>query len=153
MKPIVLFLLTVALASTAGDPAGFHMWKASELQSFSKTLAPKLNGKSILSEPLAGERNYSFSAVLRTASGEAEVHETKADVFVVQSGEATLVVGGKVEGARKTQPNEVRGSGISGGVEKRLEPGDVVTIPPKTPHQMKVAAGKEVAYLAMKIAE
>lgn len=153
MKPTLLFLLTVTFASTAGDPPGFHMWKASELQSFSKTLTPKLNGKSILSEPLAGERNYSFSALLRTASGEAEVHETKADVFVIQTGEATLVVGGKVEGAHTTQPNEIRGTSISGGVEKKLGPGDVVTVPAKTPHQMKVAAGKEVTYLAMKIGQ
>lgn len=152
MRAIALFLVAAGFASTAGDPPGFHFWNAAELQSFSRTLTPKLNASHMISQPLAAERNYSFSAVLRKTSGEAEVHETKADIFVIESGEATLVVGGTVEHARTTQPNEIRGSGIAGGVEKRLGPGDVLTIPPKMPHHMKIEPGKEVAYLAMKVA-
>ena len=151
MKSILLLLLAATFASTAGDPPGFHLWKASELQNLSHTLAPKLGRNHIVSEPQAALRNYSFSAVLRNATGEAEVHETKADVFVIESGSATLIVGGHVEHPRTTQPHEIRGSGIAGGVEKPVAAGDVLTIPANTPHQMVVAPGAEVTYLAMKV--
>ena len=48
----------------------------------------------------------------REGSGEAELHETQADVFVVQSGEATLVIGGTVVDPKTTVPNEIRGPSI-----------------------------------------
>ena len=153
MKTILLLLLAAGFASTASDPAGFYLWKASELQALSHTLAPKLNKNQMISEPLAAVHNYSFSAVLRRTSGEAEVHETHADIFVIESGAPTLVIGGKVEHPKTTQPHEIRGTGIVGGVEKKLGPGDVLTIPPDTPHQMKIEPGQEVVYLAMKVAQ
>jgi mannose-6-phosphate isomerase-like protein (cupin superfamily) len=153
MKSLLLFLLAAGFASTAGDPPAFHLWKAAELQAFPRTLAPKLNASQMVSQPLAAEHNYSFLALLRKTTGEVEVHETKADIFVIESGEATLIVGGTVEHARTTQPNEIRGASIVGGVEKKIAAGDVLTIPPKMPHQVKVEPGKEVAYLAIKVAQ
>jgi quercetin dioxygenase-like cupin family protein len=47
----------------------------------------------------------------------------------------------------------VRGSAITGGTETELAPGDFVIIPAGTPHQMKLAAGKQFAYLVMKVGQ
>jgi mannose-6-phosphate isomerase-like protein (cupin superfamily) len=153
MRLIAIALLSAGFALPAGDPAGFHQWKASELKTRSKTLAGKLDEQKLASETLATIGNYSFMLAHREAPGQAEFHATQADVFFVQSGEATLVVGGEVVDGKTTAPNEIRGASIKNGVEKKLIAGDVVTIPVKTPHQVKVAPGKEFTYFVVKVTQ
>ena len=87
----------------------------------------------------------------RETDGEAEIHEGLSDVFFVISGEATLVVGGKAIGLKTTGPGELRGTSIQGGVSKKLGAGDVVNIPPKTPHQTLVKAGQKITYFVVKV--
>jgi mannose-6-phosphate isomerase-like protein (cupin superfamily) len=54
---------------------------------------------------------------------------------------------------KTTAPNEIRGASISGGTEIKLSAGDIVTIPAKTPHQMKVDPGKQVTYFVAKVTQ
>jgi|SRR5271157_4120157 len=151
MKFVMTALLLAGFARSADGPS-FALWKAADLKGMAKELAPKVkNG--IFNEPLANMGNYTFARIMRTADGTAEVHETMADIVVVESGEATLVAGGTVVDGKETQPHEIRGSGITGGKENKIGPGDVFTIPAKMPHQMKVAAGKQVTYVAIKVAQ
>jgi len=151
MKLLAAILLCAGLALPAGDPAGFHQWNASDLKQTVAGLVDKLTPAGSASSPMASLENYSFSAALRRTSGGAEIHKTNNDLFVVQSGEATLIVGGTIPDASEAQPNEVRGSSIVGGVEKKMAAGDIITIPAGMPHQMKVEKGKEIAYIAIKI--
>jgi mannose-6-phosphate isomerase-like protein (cupin superfamily) len=153
MKPLALALLLAGFALPAGDPPGFHMWKSAELKGFAKTLAPKMSDKKVASETIASHGNYSFMVAHREGSGEAEYHATQADVFVVQSGEATLVVGGELVDGKTTAPNEMRAPAIKGGSEKKLAAGDVVTIPAKVAHQVKLDAGKQFTYFVVKVTQ
>jgi mannose-6-phosphate isomerase-like protein (cupin superfamily) len=153
MRLIVIALFTAGFALPAGDPTGFSMWKASELKGFSKSLAPKMDEQKLASQVLTNFGNYTFQVAHREATGIAEFHATQADIFFVQSGEATLVVGGEVVDGKTTAPNEIRGPSIKNGVEKKLAAGDVVTIPVKTPHQLKLAPGKEFTYFVVKITQ
>ncbi len=147
-----MVLLCAGFALPAGDPEGFHVWKAAELKSISKELTPKLNDH-LATNPIPGIGNYSFITILRTATAAAEYHETQADVFVVETGEGTLVIGGKLVDEKTTAPHEIRGSGITGGMERKLAPGDIVSIPAKIPHQIKVEAGKQIAYFIVKVTQ
>ena len=151
MKIIAAAVLTAALALPAGDPAGFHVWTPVELKGYAKSLAPKVNDKHVASEVLARMDGYHFEVAHREGSGEGEWHEKEGDIFVVQSGEATLVYGGELVDARTTAPGQQRSASIRGGIERKLSPGDVVTIPVKVPHQMKLAPGKEITYFVVKI--
>ena len=153
MKPFLLLLLAAGFAFPAGDPAGFHLWKSSELKAFPSSLAPQAAATGFTSQPLANLGNYNFAAVLRKQPGGAEIHQTMNDIFIITAGEATLVVGGTISDAKTTQPNEIRGTVIAGGTEKKVAPGDVLTIPAGMAHQMKVDAGKEVSYMAIKVAK
>lgn len=135
----------------AADPAGFTMWKGAELKGKSKILAGKMNEKKMGSEQLGKWGNHSAMVAHREGSGEAELHETQADVFIVQSGEATLIVGGTIPDSKTTAPNEVRGPSIQGGEQKKLGAGDVVHIPANTPHQLMVNNGKQITYAVVKI--
>ncbi|MBZ5724066.1 MAG: hypothetical protein LAP87_03640 [Acidobacteriia bacterium] len=153
MKLLPTALLFVGITAWAADPEGFHIWKAAELKALAKTLTPKLNETQTATAPLPGAGNYSFIEVFRKATGQAEFHETQADVFVVETGEATLVYGGQLVDGKTIAPNEIRGTSITGGMEKKIGPGDVVAIPAKTAHWVKVDAGKEIAYFVVKVTQ
>lgn len=87
----------------------------------------------------------------REVSGKVEVHQVKADVIVIQTGTATLVTGGDVIDPTPTGPNEIQGSSIKGGVSRNIGPGDVIEIPPGTPHQFLLAPGTQITYLVVKV--
>jgi mannose-6-phosphate isomerase-like protein (cupin superfamily) len=145
---ITLLLMTPLIAA---DPAGFAMWTGKQLKGYEKILAPKIDAKKIASEPLGKFGNHTFQITHREGSGEGELHETQADLFIVQSGEATLVVGGTVSGGKPTAPGEIRGASVTGGERKKLGAGDVVHIPANTAHQLLVESGKQFNYAIMKI--
>jgi len=153
MKLIATALLFAGFVLHAAEPAGFTLWKGSELKGFGKTLAPKMNAQKLATQQLTSFGNYLFMVAHREASGEAEVHHIVADIFVVQSGEATLVYGGEVVDGKTSAPNEIRGPSIKNGMEKVLTAGDVVTIPAKMPHQLKLAPGKEFTYFVVKMTQ
>jgi mannose-6-phosphate isomerase-like protein (cupin superfamily) len=87
----------------------------------------------------------------RDGNGRVEVHQTTADLMVVQSGGATLVTGGEVVDPVQTGPNEIGGSAIKGGVSRVLAVGDVVEIPPGVPHQYFIEKGGQITYLLVKV--
>jgi mannose-6-phosphate isomerase-like protein (cupin superfamily) len=150
MRLLALFIASAAWLAAA-DPAGFAQWKGAELKSYKKKLAAKVDAKKIASQPLGSYGNHSLSVIHREGSGEAELHETQGDIFMVESGEATLIVGGTVVEPKTTQPNEVRGPSIKDGMSKQIGPGDIVHIAAKTPHQLMVPAGKQITYAIVKV--
>jgi mannose-6-phosphate isomerase-like protein (cupin superfamily) len=150
MRVLAVAMVT-AVPLMAAEPAGFVVWSGSELKGYGQKLAPKMNAGKVASERLATFGNHLAMIAHREADGEAELHETQADFFVVQSGEAMLVVGGEVVGGKTTAPGEVRGQSIKGGTRRALAAGDVVHIPAKTAHQLLVAPGKEFTYFVIKV--
>jgi uncharacterized RmlC-like cupin family protein len=87
----------------------------------------------------------------REGDGQAELHRRQVDLIIIQSGEATIRVGGALVAGKEVRPNELLGTSINGGVDKKLGAGDVLRVPAGTPHQMFVRAGQQVTYLAVKI--
>ncbi len=153
-KSALLALLAAACALPAAAPAGFHYWTPAELKAFSKSLAPKIDAQKVATASLGSYgSNYLFMIAHREGSGQAEYHLTQSDIFVVETGGGTLVYGGKMVDAKTTAPGEMRGPSIAGGLEKPLAPGDIVAIPPKTPHQVKLAPGKEITYFVVKVTD
>jgi mannose-6-phosphate isomerase-like protein (cupin superfamily) len=140
------------LLQGAGAPAT-QVWKASEIQEKGQALGKKVDANKVASETLATVGNRSFMVAHREGSGQAEVHDRQADIMFISSGQVTMVYGGTVVDGKTTAPGETRGSGISGGTEVRLGPGDVMHIPAKTPHQMKLAPGTQVTYFVTKVVE
>ena len=151
MKKLAI-AMCVLVPLIAADPAGFALWSGKQLKGFEKALGVKVDPKTkIATEQLAKFGNHSAMVAHREGSGEAELHETQADLFVVQSGEATLVIGGTVVNPKTTALNEVRGSSIQGGDKKKLGAGDMVHIPARTAHQLMVESGKQFTYVIVKI--
>ena len=94
--------------------------------------------------------DYKVMAAQRTGVGEAELHERETDVFRIMTGSATLVTGGRLVGARATDPGETRGTGIEDGGTRQVSAGDVVVIERGTPHWFKAVDGR-VEYFVVKV--
>jgi mannose-6-phosphate isomerase-like protein (cupin superfamily) len=147
---LAVVLLAAPLLARA-DPPGFVIWKDADLKGYGRKLAPRMSEKKVASEQLASFGNHLAMIAHREADGEAELHETQADIFVVQHGAATLVVGGELVDGKTTAKGEVRAPSINGGLRKPIGPGDVVHIPAKVPHQLLIPTGKEFTYFVVKV--
>ncbi|HVW09628.1 MAG TPA: hypothetical protein VHC90_13650 [Bryobacteraceae bacterium] len=152
-KTIAVLLLAAASAFSAGDPAGLHIWKAANLVAQGKEMAKKVDAHKVASASLAAVGNRSFSLAHREGSGQAEWHERQADILVIEAGTVTVVYGGTMVNEKTTAPGEKRADSIRGGQEAALTVGDVIHIPSKTPHQMKLAPGQSVTYFVTKVVE
>jgi mannose-6-phosphate isomerase-like protein (cupin superfamily) len=100
---------------------------------------------------LADYPNDAVLLVHRDADGPPEWHETQADVFFVQSGSATLVVGGELINGETVGPHEKRNGSIAGGVRRKIAAGDIVRIPPRVPHQLLLEGSGAFDYFVVKI--
>jgi mannose-6-phosphate isomerase-like protein (cupin superfamily) len=151
MKKLLPLLILIPIF--AADPPGVVVWKASALKGKEKELIGKMGDKKVASEVLATFGNHLTMLAHREGDGEVEVHDKMADVFFIESGEATLLLGGTVAGGHATDPGETRGGSITGGEKKTLSAGDAVHIPAKVPHQMLVLNGKKITYFVVKVEE
>ncbi len=73
--------------------------------------------------------------------GDANLHDTSvSEIYYMLEGTGTLVTGGTLKDPRSagSSPNtgrqNMRGSGIEGGVSRKVGPGDIIVIPGKLPH-------------------
>ena len=138
MKQKLAILLGLTLAPLlAADPAGFVIWPKG---------VPPADAKEA-----AKFANHGLSVSHRDKNGVPELHEKQTDIFVIQSGEAALLVGGEVVGRKVSSPGEIRGTFIKDGVKKNVSAGDVVHIPAGIPHQFFVEPGKQVTYFVVKV--
>ncbi len=153
MKKILLAaLLGATVPAHAADLAtGITVWKSADLKAYEKTLSPKIDAQKVAVEDVGKFSHHAALMAHREGDGEAEFHDVQADIFFVQSGEATLVLGGEVVGGKTTAPGEIRGASIKDGKRYPLAAGDVVHIPARTAHHMLVAPGKQITYFVVKI--
>ncbi|HLJ16157.1 MAG TPA: hypothetical protein VKV15_16785 [Bryobacteraceae bacterium] len=135
-KAVVLFVLSLT-SLLAADPAGFVYWP--------KGVPPAHGPKGAKFE------NHALSISHRDKNGVAELHENQTDIMVVESGEATLVVGGEIVNPKTESAGEIRGPSIRNGVKKNLSAGDVAHIAAGTPHQFFLAPGKQITYFVVKV--
>lgn len=99
--------------------------------------------KSVQSENKAAELIDSSGMQLRVAvqheknriGAAAEVHDASDDVYYVLDGSARLVLGGRLEDPKETDPGEWRSPRILDGKTVEIKKGDLIIVPRGTPHQ------------------
>lgn len=145
-------LLLIAMPQDTG-PDGFKLWTAAALAPIVQSLNTKAASDPHHSgtERLADFDHEYFLLARREADGQAEWHENEVDVFFVQSGSATLIVGGTMPGAQTIAPHEQRADTIQGGTRHKLTTGDIVRIPARTPHQLLLDGAHDFMYFVVKI--
>ena len=152
MNTLVPLVLVAGLLAQS-TPSQVRVWKSGDIDTRGAALAKKLDAQKVASEVIAKEGNRTFMVAHRAGSGLAELHDKEADIMVISRGEVTMVYGGTIVEGKTTAPGETRGPSIAGGTEVKLGPGDVLHIPAKVPHQMKLASGAQVTYFVTKVVE
>jgi len=150
-----LSILLLPLAGVSLDsvgPEGFKFWSTASIQQATHELTEQASSDPhhFAVQQLADFPNEAVLLVHREGDGQAEWHETQADVIFVESGSATLLVGGTLLNGATVAPHEKRNGTIQGGYRQKVARGDWIRIPPKTPHQFLLEGSKELDYMVIK---
>jgi mannose-6-phosphate isomerase-like protein (cupin superfamily) len=124
---VVLFTLSVAAQRGGGQPQ--PSITQTTIVTAADVAARTAGGNLIRLSP------YNVNMELRNMGQAASVHETEAELFYVIEGAGTLVTGGKLIDERRTNPENLSGTGIQGGVSRRVAKGDWILVPAGEPHQ------------------
>jgi mannose-6-phosphate isomerase-like protein (cupin superfamily) len=76
---------------------------------------------------IASTDQYFINEVHRTKNTGAAVHPGWTEIHIILGGSATFVTGGEIKASGDSKV-------IEGGVRRRVAKGDVVIVPPNTPH-------------------
>jgi mannose-6-phosphate isomerase-like protein (cupin superfamily) len=138
---------------------------ATQLRALTDSLAEAATrqpGRQLPGRLLGRDSAFTMFLLRRDTSSRPELHEEVGEVFVIQAGRATIVSGGRMQGAGLMEPGEWNGGqivpdtvrGVEGAADPLIRrsagPGDVVVIPAGLPHQVEVAQGESVTYLVLK---
>ena len=141
MNYVIVALLTILLSTPllAQDAPQATDVTSADIQKFINALPrDRVSDRPIRVVEVTGDYRVGVYGVFRPQDfpGDANLHEVNTtEIYYMVKGAATLVTGGTL-----TEPHpapsgtSLRGSGIDGGVSRRITKGDVVIIPGHTPH-------------------
>jgi mannose-6-phosphate isomerase-like protein (cupin superfamily) len=141
---ISLALTIVAVAAWAQQPAPptkTFSSAADVAALLAKAKSEHKDGQPTVIENILRLAPYSANLEYRTAVGPAAVHEKEAEMFYVLEGSATLTTGGKLKDEKRTNAENLSGTGIEGGNAQAVAKGDVVIVPENTPHWFSAING------------
>ena len=141
--------MLAGLAAALSNAQQVDFFTAKDLARMADALTPK--GPISATKDLTRYKGHYFLLAKRVETGSSELHEHEADIFVVESGDAEIVTGGKITGGHQTAAGEIRGKSIEGGTRHELHAGDVVHIPAGVAHQVLVQKGKPFVYFVVKV--
>jgi mannose-6-phosphate isomerase-like protein (cupin superfamily) len=144
---ISLVLTIVAAAAYAQQPAPptkTFSSAADVAALLAKAKSEHKDGQPTVIENILRLAPYSANLEYRTSVGPAAVHEREAEMFYVLDGSATLVTGGKLANEKRTNAENLTGTGIDGGNSQTVAKGDVVIVPENTPHWFNAINGSIV---------
>ena len=171
----ILAVLAVALscarpsgAQTPHQPRGTatDVTNAEIMATVQKTASSPTSDQAIRVVSINNEYNVSIGVVHRakrdaTQTGGAIEHSQITEVYHVISGNGTLVTGGTITNPTESAPTSTvvtvlngpstGGAGVENGVSRKLGPGDVVIIPPNTPHWFKEITSDQIVYLVVRM--
>jgi len=131
-----------------------------------KTAADRISDQAIRVVNIDGEYNVGVGVVHRSKTSGAQAgggieHSQITEIYHVIEGNATLVTGGSMDNLSEFPANHpvvtvlngpsTRGGPIQDGVSRKIGPGDVVIIPPNTPHWFSEIASDQIVYLVVRV--
>ena len=140
---------------------------SAEVQSVAqKTATLPVSDQAIRIVNINGQYNVAVGVVHRArtvgepiANGIA--HSQITEMYHVISGSGTLVTGGTLENPRPAPADSptvallngpsTNGGAIRGGTSRTIGPGDIVIIPPNTPHWFSEVSSDQIVYLILRM--
>ena len=149
--PALLLLPVLASAAAAQDAPRATDVTSADIQKFINALPrDAVSDRPIRVVEVTGDYRVGVYGVFRPQSplGGANLHQVNTtEIYYMVEGVGTLVTGGELlDPVQVPDSTNVRGSGIRGGVSRRVTKGDVVIIPGHTPHWWS-ALDTDIEYL------
>lgn len=131
-----------------------------------KTASAAVSDQAIRVVSINDEYNVGVGVVHRSktngpSTGGGVEHSQITEVYHVIEGSATLVTGGTIENGRESSPESnvvkvlngpsTQGGMVDNGVSRKVGPGDVVIIPPNTPHWFSEITSPQIVYLVVRV--
>lgn len=131
-----------------------------------KTAADRVSDQAIRVVSINGEYNVGIGVVHRAKTSGAQAgggieHSQITEIYHVIEGNATLVTGGSMDNTSEFPADHpvvavlngpsTRGGPIQNGVSRKIGPGDVVIIPPNTPHWFSEISSDQIVYLVVRV--
>lgn len=151
---IMLAVLVLSVVASAqrrpSEPTrAFVVMSSQSLDDLQKTLQPE-NKTSELIDSLGLQLRVAVQHERNRTGAAAELHDASDDVYYVLDGSATLLLGGRLENPKETDPGEWRSPRIVDGKAFEIKKGDLVIVPRGTPHQ-RTTANKDFTMILIKI--
>src|SRR5205823_1835927 len=144
----MLLVCAGGVSAQTSSTAPAEVVRAQRLKQLGDSLTPGASKTAQLGKGM----NFTYAITHRDTSGGLERHDAWTDILVIESGSATILSGGAMEGATESSPGEWRGGTARGATRQAIHAGDVITTPAGTPHQMVLAKGEKITYIAFKVA-
>lgn len=156
LRLILVFCIIAAfcvMASAQRKPSEatrpFVVMSGQSLDELQKSLQPD-NKTSELIDSAGMQLRVAVQHEKNRSGAPAELHDASDDVYYVLDGSATLVLGGKLEDPKETDPGEWRSPRIIDGKTFEIKKGDLIVVPRGTPHQ-RSTANKDFNMILIKI--
>jgi oxalate decarboxylase/phosphoglucose isomerase-like protein (cupin superfamily) len=164
---LVLCASMAAFAQGRGEALAETYVSSAEVRAVAeKTADVAVSDQAIRIVNVNGEYNVAVGVVHRARTvGQPTpngiLHSQITEVYHVIEGSGTLVTGGMLENPEPAPADSptvallngpsVRGGAIRGGVSRTIGPGDVVIIPPNTPHWFSNVSTDQIVYLIVRM--
>jgi mannose-6-phosphate isomerase-like protein (cupin superfamily) len=136
---VALFVVLMAPPVAAQEAPQATDVTSAEIQKFINALPrDRVSDRAIRTVEVTGDYRVGVYGVFRPEEfpGGANLHPVNTtEIYYMLEGVATLVTGGTLmDSTPAPAGTSIRGSGIEGGVSRRVTKGDVIIIPGHTPH-------------------
>jgi mannose-6-phosphate isomerase-like protein (cupin superfamily) len=161
-------LLMASQARAQHTPRGtaVDISKAEIEATVQKTISAPVSDQQIRVVNVNGDYNVGVGVVHRAKTAGRDIaggveHSQITEVYHVISGNGTLVTGGTIQNAKEVPADSTtvtvlngpstNGGPVMKGVSRKLAPGDVVIIPPNTPHWFSEITTDQIVYLVVRM--
>jgi oxalate decarboxylase/phosphoglucose isomerase-like protein (cupin superfamily) len=169
MRKMTIALVLASLPAVAQHtPRGTatDVSKAEIEATVQKTATAAVSDQAIRVVSINNEYNVGIGVVHRAKTAGRDIgggieHSEITEVYHVIEGNATFVTGGTISDAKESAADSqvvkvlngpsTGGGAVQGGISRKVGPGDVVIIPPNTPHWFTEITTDQIAYLVVRI--
>jgi len=137
--------LTMFVMATWAQPGGqtvkTYTSTADIMAMINKAKSERKQDQPLVTQRILQLAPYNANLEYRASVGPAAVHEKEAEMFYVIDGSATMITGGKLVNEQRTNPENLTGTSIEGGMSRNIGKGDFIIVPENTPHWFSAING------------
>jgi len=140
-----------ASAQQGAAPTTQYMSEKDIMGLIEKAKADRKGDAPLVPEPILLLAPYKAQLEYRPGTAPAALHEKDAELFVVLQGTGDIVTGGKLVDEKRVNAANLSGSSIADGQSHTVVKGDMLLVPPNTPHQVIPSGGAPIVVMTMHV--